>query len=45
MLMRAFYKLMDAQGLTKKKQNGKNDSEESEPSQSKALATVDSVEK
>ncbi|KAF5794674.1 hypothetical protein HanRHA438_Chr08g0342061 [Helianthus annuus] len=45
MLMRAFYNLMDAQGLTKKKQNGKNVSEESEPPQSKALATVDNVEK
>ncbi|KAM0040031.1 hypothetical protein Hdeb2414_s0012g00388991 [Helianthus debilis subsp. tardiflorus] len=31
MLMRAFYNLMEAQGLTKKKQNSKNVSEESEP--------------
>ncbi|KAJ0764199.1 hypothetical protein HanPI659440_Chr08g0289471 [Helianthus annuus] len=45
MLMRAFYRLMEAQGLTKKKQNGKNVSEESGPPQSKALATVDNVEK
>ncbi|KAI3676605.1 hypothetical protein L1987_86216 [Smallanthus sonchifolius] len=46
MLMRSFYHVMEAQGLTKKQQqDGKNVSEESEPPESKVLVTVDDVEK
>ncbi|KAI3742845.1 hypothetical protein L1987_60541 [Smallanthus sonchifolius] len=45
MLMRSFYRLMEAQGLTKKKQDGKDVSGESEPTESKVLVTVDDVEK
>ncbi|KAK1426489.1 hypothetical protein QVD17_15163 [Tagetes erecta] len=45
MLMRTFYKLMETQGLTKKKQDGTDASKESEPPQSKALVTTDDVEK
>ncbi|KAL8263303.1 hypothetical protein R6Q59_024652 [Mikania micrantha] len=45
MLMTKFYHLMDAQGLTKKhKQDGMNVSEDSKPSESKALVTVDGAE-
>ncbi|GJX24996.1 hypothetical protein Tco_0231292 [Tanacetum coccineum] len=39
MLMRKFYDLMAAQGLTKKKQDEINVPDESEPPQSKALVT------
>nr|XP_043626759.1 uncharacterized protein LOC122598217 [Erigeron canadensis] len=45
MLMRAFYDLMAAQGLSNKKQTGTNVSENSEPNSSKALVVMDSVEK
>ncbi|PWA72904.1 hypothetical protein CTI12_AA266180 [Artemisia annua] len=42
MLMRKFYDLMAAQGLTKKKQDEINVPDESEPPQIKALVTSDS---
>ncbi|KAI7738855.1 hypothetical protein M8C21_022412 [Ambrosia artemisiifolia] len=46
MLMRSFYHLMEAQGLTKKqKQDATNVKQEREPTQSKELVTVDDSEK
>ncbi|KAK9068837.1 hypothetical protein SSX86_012953 [Deinandra increscens subsp. villosa] len=45
MLMRKFYHLMEAQGLTKKKQAGMKVSEESKSPESEALVVAEDVEK